>query len=147
MRRRKGKKENANALPLTKKISSGQLSTPTKKPLNSTAAMTRPNSMALLRVHLAPTLRQSLFKQLVKFPDNVPKGNEPVFTTLYIYSLLADNSAVSESKQVGRRPVWPNRELLIELKRKMQLHHVWKQGQALHEDCRGVICVCREQNR
>ena len=105
-RRRKGKKENANALPLTKKILLGQLSTPTKKPLNSAVTTTRSDSMALLRVHLAPTLRQSPFKQLVEFPDNAPKGNEPVFTTLCCYCLLASNSTVSEVKQAGQKTSW-----------------------------------------
>jgi len=49
------------------------------------------------------------------------------------------------SSELGRRPTWLSRELLVELKRKKKLHDLWKQGQASQEDYRAVVCICREK--
>jgi len=34
----------------------------------------------------------------------------------------------------GRRPVWLNKMLLIELKHKNEIHRRWRQGQATYEE-------------
>lgn len=40
-------------------------------------------------------------------------------------------------KEQGRRPAW--------LRRKKPFYGHWKRGQALQEDCRAVVCLCREK--
>ena len=52
-----------------------------------------------------------------------------------------------KSGKQGRRPAWLSRELLVELQRKKELYNLWKQGQALQEDDRDVVHLCREKTR
>ena len=64
--------------------------------------------------------------------------------------LEAQEKAISlchKSRKQGRRPAWLNRELLVELKRKKKLYDLWKQGQALQEDYRAMVCIYREKTR
>jgi len=34
----------------------------------------------------------------------------------------------------GRRPVWLNRELLLGLRKKRRVYHLWKKGQVTQEE-------------
>lgn len=51
-----------------------------------------------------------------------------------------------KSSTQDRRPVWLDRELLEELKRKKKLYAVWKQGQVLQEFDRALVHICRGQD-
>jgi len=52
-----------------------------------------------------------------------------------------------KSSKWGGRPAWLIRELLLDLKRKKKLYDLWKRGQALQEDYRAVVHICREETR
>jgi len=45
------------------------------------------------------------------------------------------------------RPAWLNRELLLGLRRKRRVYHLWKKGQATQEEYRGLVWSCREEIR
>jgi len=47
----------------------------------------------------------------------------------------------------GRRPAWLNRELLLGLGKKRRVYHLWKTGQAMQEQYRGLIRSCREEGK
>ncbi|KAF1606038.1 UNVERIFIED_CONTAM: hypothetical protein FQV16_0004848, partial [Eudyptes robustus] len=47
----------------------------------------------------------------------------------------------------GRRPAWLNRELLLGLRRKRRVYHLWKKGQATQEEYRDLVRSCREKVR
>ena len=64
------------------------------------------------------------------------------------YLLEAQEQAIPlcpKSSKRGRRPAWLNRELLMELRRKKKLYDLWKQDQALQEEYRAVVHLCREK--
>jgi len=44
----------------------------------------------------------------------------------------------------GRRPAWLNRELLLGLRKKRRVYHLWMKGQATQEEYRGLIRSCRD---
>jgi len=52
-----------------------------------------------------------------------------------------------KTNQWGRRPAWLNRELLLGLRKKRRVYHLWKKGQATPEEYRGLIRLCREEIR
>jgi len=54
---------------------------------------------------------------------------------------------VPQDKRVGRRPAWLNRELLLGLRKKRRVYHLWKKGQVTQEEYRGLIRPCREEIR
>ncbi|KAK4827922.1 hypothetical protein QYF61_022370 [Mycteria americana] len=41
--------------------------------------------------------------------------------------------------RLGRRPVWLNRELWLELRKKRRVYDLWKKGQATQEDYKDVM--------
>jgi len=47
----------------------------------------------------------------------------------------------------GRRPTWLNRELMLGLRKKRRVYHLWKKGQGTQEEYRGLIRSCREEIR
>ena len=47
----------------------------------------------------------------------------------------------------GRRSVWLNRELWLELRKKTRVYDLWKKGQATQEDYMDVVRLCREKIR
>ncbi|KAF1431540.1 hypothetical protein FQV24_0014484, partial [Spheniscus mendiculus] len=47
----------------------------------------------------------------------------------------------------GRRPAWLNRELLLGLRKKRRVYHLWKKGQATQEGYRDLVRSCREDIR
>jgi len=49
--------------------------------------------------------------------------------------------------QRGRRPAWLNRELLLGLRKKRRVYHLWKKGQVTEEEYRGLDRSCREEIR
>lgn len=51
-----------------------------------------------------------------------------------------------KSSKWDRRPVWLDRKLLMELKRKNKLYAVWKQGQALQQFNTAAVHICRGQD-
>lgn len=47
----------------------------------------------------------------------------------------------------GKRPAWLNRELGLELWEKKRIYRLWKEGQAIWEDHKGVGRSCRDKIR
>jgi len=47
----------------------------------------------------------------------------------------------------GRQSAWLNRELLLGLREKMRVYHLWKKGQMTQEEYRGHIRSRRKENR
>ncbi|KAF1468861.1 hypothetical protein FQV17_0013719, partial [Megadyptes antipodes antipodes] len=47
----------------------------------------------------------------------------------------------------GRRPAWLNGELLLGLRKKRRVYHLWKKGQATQEEYRDLVRSCREEMR
>jgi len=52
-----------------------------------------------------------------------------------------------KTNQWGRRPTWLNRELLLGLRKKTRVYHLWKKEQATQEEYRGLVRSCREEIR
>jgi len=48
-----------------------------------------------------------------------------------------------KTNQWGRRLAWLKRELLLGLRKKRRVYHLWKKGQATQEEYRGLIKSCR----
>jgi len=44
-----------------------------------------------------------------------------------------------KTNQWGRRPTWLNREILLGLKKKWRVYHLWKTGHMTQEEYRGLI--------
>lgn len=68
----------------------------------------------------------------------------PIFRVFKNYCLEAQEQVVTpgcKSRKEGRRSAWLNGEHLLELKRKRKSYDLWKQGQALLEYYRDMICV------
>ncbi|XP_069631231.1 LOW QUALITY PROTEIN: uncharacterized protein [Haliaeetus albicilla] len=49
-----------------------------------------------------------------------------------------------KSGKEGRRPAWLGKDLLVELKRKKEMHRQWKRGHASWEEYRDAARVCRD---
>ncbi|KFZ48948.1 hypothetical protein N338_11822, partial [Podiceps cristatus] len=49
-----------------------------------------------------------------------------------------------KSGKEGKRPAWLRREMLVELRRKRDLHRQWKQGQASWGEYRDTARLCRD---
>ena len=49
-----------------------------------------------------------------------------------------------KSGKEGRRPAWLSKDLLVEPKRKKEMHRQWKQGHASWEEYRDAARVCRD---
>ncbi|KAF1556515.1 hypothetical protein FQV20_0001978, partial [Eudyptula albosignata] len=47
----------------------------------------------------------------------------------------------------GRRPAWLNGELLLELRKKRRVYHLWKKGQATQGEYRDLVRSCRKEMR
>ncbi|KAK0674966.1 LIN1 transcriptase, partial [Pygoscelis papua] len=47
----------------------------------------------------------------------------------------------------GRQPAWLNGELLLGLRKKRRVYHLWKKGQATQEEYRDLVRSCREEMR
>ncbi|KAF1512409.1 putative RNA-directed DNA polymerase from transposon X-element, partial [Eudyptula albosignata] len=47
----------------------------------------------------------------------------------------------------GRRPAWLNMELLLGLRKKRRVYHLWKKGQATQGEYRDLVRSCREEMR
>jgi len=52
-----------------------------------------------------------------------------------------------KTNRQGRRPAWLNRELLLGLRKKRRVYHLWKKGQVTEEESRGLVKSCREEIR
>ena len=52
-----------------------------------------------------------------------------------------------KTNRQGRQPAWLNRELLLGLKKKRRVYHLWKKGQVTQEEYRGLVRSCREEIR
>ncbi|KAK4826062.1 hypothetical protein QYF61_005021 [Mycteria americana] len=52
-----------------------------------------------------------------------------------------------KTNQQGRRLAWPNRELLLGLRKKRRVYHFWKKGQATQKEYRDLVKSCREKIR
>lgn len=46
-----------------------------------------------------------------------------------------------KSSRKGRRPAWLSRDLLLELRQKMKVYGLWKQGQVTWEDYMDDACL------
>jgi len=94
-----------------------------------------------------------LFKMLV---ERVPwervlkgKGVQAGWTFFKEEVLKAQEQAVPMCHKMnwrGRWPAWLNRELLLGLRKKRRVYHLWKQGQETLE-YRGLVRSCREEIR
>ncbi|KAJ7400180.1 hypothetical protein BTVI_107629 [Pitangus sulphuratus] len=51
---------------------------------------------------------------------------------------------IKKSGKGGRRPSWMSRELLVNLKLKKEIYGMWKKKQAMWEDYRNIIRICRD---
>jgi len=49
--------------------------------------------------------------------------------------------------QRGRQPAWLKREILLGLRKKRRIYHLWKKGQATQEEYRVLVRTCREEIR
>jgi len=47
----------------------------------------------------------------------------------------------------GRQPAWLKKEILLGLRKKRRVYHLWKKGQVTPEEYRGLIRSCREEMR
>jgi len=52
-----------------------------------------------------------------------------------------------KTNRQGRRPAWLNRELLLGLKKKRRVYHLWKKRQVTQEEDRDLVRSCREEIR
>ena len=52
-----------------------------------------------------------------------------------------------KTNQQGRRLAWLNRELLLGLKKKWRVYHLWKKGQETQDEHRGLVRSCSEEVR
>ena len=52
-----------------------------------------------------------------------------------------------QDEAVGKTAAWLNRELLLGLRKKRRVYHLWKKGQVTQEAYRGLIKSCREEIR
>jgi len=52
-----------------------------------------------------------------------------------------------KTNRLGRRLAWLNGELLLGLRKKRRVYHLWKKGQATQDEYRGLIRSCREEIR
>jgi len=96
----------------------------------------------------------SLFRMLVQ---RVPwervlkgKGVQAGWTFFKEQVLKAQEQTVPmcrETNRRGRQSAWLSRELLLGLRRKRRVYHVWKKGQATQEEYKGLIRSCREEIR
>jgi len=49
--------------------------------------------------------------------------------------------------QRARGLAWLNREIWLELQKKIRVYDLWKKGQATQEDYRDVMRLCKEKTR
>ncbi|KAK4823640.1 hypothetical protein QYF61_004561 [Mycteria americana] len=64
--------------------------------------------------------------------------------------LKAQEQAVprcQKMSQQGRRLAWLNRQLCLELRKNRRVYDLWKKGQAIQEDYKDVVRLCREKIR
>jgi len=47
----------------------------------------------------------------------------------------------------GGQVAWLNREVLLGLRKKRRVYHLWKKGQVTQEEYRGLVRSCREDIR
>jgi len=93
-----------------------------------------------------------LFRMLV---ERVPwervlrgKGVQAGWTFFKEEVLKAQEQAVHmccNTNWQGRQPAWLNRELLLGLRKKRRVYHLWKKGQVTQEEYRGLVRSCREE--
>ncbi|XP_054058617.1 UPF0462 protein C4orf33 homolog isoform X2 [Rissa tridactyla] len=95
-----------------------------------------------------------LFRTLVeRVPwETVPKGKgvQERWTLFKKEILKAQEQAVPKcrkSKGQAEWPVWMNKELLMELRNKRRVYHLWKKGQATQEEYRDLIRLYRAKIR
>jgi len=78
------------------------------------------------------------------------KGVQAGWTFFKEDVLKAQEQAVPMCRKMnrqGRRPAWLNRELLLGVRKKRRVYHLWKKGQATQWECRGVVRSSREEIR
>ncbi|KAM9590852.1 uncharacterized protein ACIBXB_005900 [Morphnus guianensis] len=95
-----------------------------------------------------------LFRTLV---ERVPwetvlkgKGVQEGWTFFKKEVLKAQEQAIpmcGKTNHWRRRPVWLNRELLLGLRKKRRVYHLWKKRQATQEEYRDLVRSCREEIR
>jgi len=76
------------------------------------------------------------------------KGVQEDWTLFKEKVLKAQEQAVPMCHKMnrwGRRPDWLNRELLLGLRKKRRVYHLWKKGQATQEEYRGLIRSRRKE--
>ena len=64
--------------------------------------------------------------------------------------LKAQGQAVAmccKTNRWGRQPAWLNRGLLVGLRTKRRVYHLWKKGQVTQEEYRDLVRLCREELR
>jgi len=78
------------------------------------------------------------------------RGVQAVWAFLKEKVLTAQEQAVPMCRKMnrpGRRSAWLNRELLLGLRKKRRVYHLWKRRQATQEEYRGLFRSCREEIR
>ncbi|KFZ64518.1 hypothetical protein N321_13384, partial [Antrostomus carolinensis] len=78
------------------------------------------------------------------------KGVQEAWTFFKKEVLRAQEQTVlmsHKTKRCGRRLAWLNRELLLGLRKKRRVYHLWKKGHATQEEYRDLIRLCRENIR
>ncbi|KAM9590842.1 uncharacterized protein ACIBXB_005891 [Morphnus guianensis] len=95
-----------------------------------------------------------LFKALV---ERVPwemvlkgKGVQEGWTFFKKEILMAQDQAIPMCHKTncrGKRPAWLNRELLLGVKKKRRVYHLWKKGRVTWEEYRDLVRSCREEIR
>jgi len=76
------------------------------------------------------------------------KGVQEGWTFFKEEVLKAQERAVPmyrKTNRRGRRSTWLNRELLLRLRKKRRVYHLWKKRQATQQEYRGLIRPCREE--
>ncbi|KAF1451556.1 putative RNA-directed DNA polymerase from transposon X-element, partial [Spheniscus demersus] len=78
------------------------------------------------------------------------KGVQEGWTIFKKEVLKAQEQAVPMCRKKngrGSRPAWLNGELLLGLRKKRRVYHLWKKGQATQEGYRDLVRSCREEMR
>jgi len=78
------------------------------------------------------------------------KGVQEDWTLFKEEVLKAQEQAVAMCHKMnwqGRRLAWLNRELLLGLRKKRRVYHLWKKGQETQEEYRGLVRSRREEFR
>ena len=93
-----------------------------------------------------------LFKELV---DEIPwdtvlrdRGSDrnwQLFKDIFLGAQGLSIPICNKSSRVGRKPKWLNKDMLVKLRQKKEMHRWWKQGHLAWEEYRNAVQICRDR--